>query len=82
MTTLTIILLTWFLTGLIADLIIINDIKEDIKIKDIKWLLFFMLTGYLSLLLVLIVLIIENVKLPKFKLPKGDTVIWKYPKKN
>ena len=81
MTTLTIILITWFLSGLLSNILVIIDQKENILIKDIKIVSLLILLGYISLFIVLLVLILETIKLPKIKLPSGDTVIWKYPKK-
>tara|TARA_R110000851_G_scaffold301395_1_gene457804 strand:+ start:331 stop:579 length:249 start_codon:yes stop_codon:yes gene_type:complete len=81
MTTLTIILITWFLSGLLSNILVIIDQKENILIKDIKLVFLLILMGYIGLFIVLLVLILEKIKLPKIKLPSGDTVIWKYPKK-
>jgi len=70
MTTETIILITWFLAGLIAALLVINDMKEDIKIKDILPALLFVILGYLTLIATIIALAVKN----------SDVVIWKHPK--
>ncbi len=82
MTTLTIILITWFIAGLVTFVIIQNNIKDDIRVRDLWQIGLVIVLGYLSLILTLLILLIKNVTLPKFKLPKGDKVIWKYPKKN
>ena len=81
MTTLTIILITWFLAGVISNVIIIYINKGDIVINDLKAIIFVLLLGYLSLFFTLVMLLIDNVILPKIKLPNKDKVIWKYPKK-
>ena len=81
MTTLTIILITWFLSGLLSNILVIIDQKENILIKDIKLVFLLILMGYIGLFIVLLALILETITLPKIKLPSGDTVIWKYPKK-
>ena len=82
MTTLTIILITWFLAGVISNVIIIYSNKEDIVIDDLTYIIFIILIGYISLFFTLVILLIDNVTLPKIKLPNSDKVIWKYPKKN
>lgn len=71
MTTLTIILITWFLAGLISNVLIIINQKEDIMVRDILIILLLLMLGYLSLLVTVIALIAKNTTL----------VIWKYPKK-
>ena len=82
MTTSTIILITWFLAGILSNIIVVLDFKEDITVRDILPILLTLIMGYFSLFFTLLILLIENITLPKIKLPKGDTVIWKYPKKN
>ena len=72
MTTSTIILITWFLAGILANVLIIHYNKEDIVIKDILTILLFIVFGYITLLATIITLITKN----------GNKVIWKYPKKN
>ncbi len=81
MTTSTIILITWFLAGLLTNVLIIYNNKKDIIINDLKAIIFVLLLGYILLFFTLIILSLDYIKLPKIKLPKGDTVIWKYPKK-
>lgn len=80
MTTLTIILITWFIAGLLSNIIIIYDMKDDIRVGDIKFIIGSLLFGYISLFLVLILLSIEYIKLPKIKLPDNNKIIWKRPK--
>ena len=82
MTTLTIILITWFISGLLSSVLIIITQKEDIIVDDIKYILLLLILGHIGLFLVLLILTYRNLKLLKIKLPKGDKVIWKYPKKN
>lgn len=82
MTTVTIILITWFLAGLVANVLIARNIKEDITVRDILPILLTLIMGYFSLFFTLIILSLDYITLPKFKLPKGNKVIWKYPKKN
>lgn len=71
MTIATIILITWFIAGILANVLIISDLKEDIKVRDILIILLFITLGYLSLTTVIITLLSKN----------SDKVIWKYPKK-
>jgi hypothetical protein len=70
MTTETIILITWFIAGLIATLLIIYHAEENIKTKDILVLLLAILLGYLTLIATIIGLAIKY----------SDVVIWKHPK--
>lgn len=82
MTTFTIILITWFIAGLLANVLVIYETKQDIIIEDFKLITLTILLGYLSLIVVILIFIADYITLPKFKLPYGDKVIWKYPKKN
>jgi len=75
MTTGTIILITWFLAGLIGSLLIIYYAEEDFTYGDILPTILFIILGYLTLTFTIIILIIKNVKLPK-----SDTILWKHPK--
>jgi hypothetical protein len=70
MTTETIILITWFISGIIATLLVINAMKEDIKIEDILPALLFVILGYLTLIVTIITLAVKY----------SDVVIWKHPK--
>ncbi len=79
--TTTIILITWILAGILSNIIVVLDIKDDIRIKDISAILLLLILGYMSLIIIITILISERITLPKIKLPKGDKVIWKYPKK-
>lgn len=72
MTTLTIILITWFIAGILANVIIIYDQKDDIRIKDILSILLLIALGYLALITTIFTIISAN----------SNKVIWKYPKKN
>ena len=82
MTTFTIILITWLIAGLLSFIYIQYEVKTDITLSDLKQILLVVILGYISLTIILIIVICDNITLPKIKLPKGDTVIWKYPKKN
>jgi disulfide bond formation protein DsbB len=70
MTTETIILITWFLAGIIATLLIIYYAEENIKTKDILEILLGIFLGYLTLIATIIGLAIQY----------SDVVIWKHPK--
>lgn len=70
MTTETIILITWFISGIIATLLIIYYAEENIKTKDILVLLLAILLGYLTLIGTIIGLAVKY----------SDVVIWKHPK--
>ena len=81
MTTTTIILITWFIAGLLSNIIIAMDLKEDIILKDIPVMVMIFVIGYFSLFIVLITIALDNITLPKIKLPKSDKILWRYPKK-
>lgn len=82
MTTLTIILITWILAGLLANALIIYDTKQNVIIGDIPMILIIILLGYIILAIITVILLVDHGMLPTIKLPNGDKVIWKYPKKN